>query len=183
MQIDDLFHSQSSQIKAFAEMQLHLYRHDISLQDYFLPLQAGAFAGCRVTGEQRGFNRLVTWAIQGADQVSQLRRRQRIKADVLFCPIPYFARKTENQFLIRTLLGLAQTDATILCLLPADAPCRDELEAQLTLIPRFSAFELLVPSSGIYEGPSSSNSIAADAPVAPAALFLNVMTPPVPPGL
>ena len=35
MDIDDLFHSPADRIAAFAEMQLHLYRHDASLQDYF----------------------------------------------------------------------------------------------------------------------------------------------------
>ena len=116
MDVDDLFHSPVGGIAAFAQMQMHLYRHDISLQDYFLPLQSDAFVSRRAnSGDHGAFNRLITWAIQGADQVSQLRRRQQIKADVLFFPIPYFARKTENQFFIRTLLGLAETDATILC--------------------------------------------------------------------
>ena len=106
-------------------MQLHLYRHDISLQDYFLPLQLDTLTTPRVKfGDQRATNRLVTLAIHGADKVSQLRPRRKIKTDVLFCPIPYFKRKTENQFLVRTLLGLAQTDAKILCLLPAGARCR-----------------------------------------------------------
>jgi two-component sensor histidine kinase len=39
MYVDDLFHSAAGRIAAFAEMQLHLYRHDISLQDYFEALQ------------------------------------------------------------------------------------------------------------------------------------------------
>ena len=38
MNISDLFHSPRHRISEFAEMQLHLYRHDASLQDYFLPL-------------------------------------------------------------------------------------------------------------------------------------------------
>ena len=48
-----------------------------------------------------------------ADFVSTAESRQTCS----FCPMPYFDRKTENQFLVRTLLALAQTDATILCLL------------------------------------------------------------------
>ena len=39
MDIHDLFQSPASRIAAFAEMQLHLYRHDVRLQDYFEPLQ------------------------------------------------------------------------------------------------------------------------------------------------
>jgi hypothetical protein len=132
MYIDDLFHSPVGRIAAFAEMQLHLYRHDTSLQDYFEALQTDTQTSPRVQSrELRASNRLVTWAIRGADKVSQLHPRRKIKADVLFCPTPYFVRKTENRFLVRALLGLAQTDAKILCLLPAGAPCRDELDAHL----------------------------------------------------
>jgi len=132
MNIHDLFHSQGNRVAAFAEMQLHLYRHDVTLQDYFLPLQQGTLTSPRIASRVRSAsNRLFGWAIQGADWGSQLRPRRKIKADVLFCPMPYFGRKTENRFLVRTLLGLAQTDAKIACLLPADAPCRDELDVGL----------------------------------------------------
>src|ERR1035441_495713 len=134
IQIDfqNLFHcSSGSQVAAFSQAQLHLYRHDVSLQDYFLPLQ-GKMNGLRFNhGDQRPSKRSFASAPLGANKVSRLLRRKKIKADVLFCPAPYFLRNTETQFLIRALLGLAQTDSTILCLLPLDAPCRDELNARL----------------------------------------------------
>lgn len=132
MHIDDLFHSQSSQIKAFSEMQLHLYRNDVSLQDYFMMLQLDTLISPRANSrDQRTSRRLINWAIRGADKFSQFRPRRKIKTDVLFCPMPEWRRETETRFLVRSLLGLAQTDAKILCLLPANAPCRDELDAQL----------------------------------------------------
>ncbi|MGO8787154.1 MAG: hypothetical protein ACLQVL_07195 [Terriglobia bacterium] len=113
-------------------MQEHLYRQDVSLQDYFLPLQLDTLTSPRArSSDRRASGRLATWAIHGADKVSRFRPRRKIKGDVLFCPVPHLRRETEIRFLVRTLLGLAQTDAKVLCLLPVDAPCRDELDAQL----------------------------------------------------
>lgn len=132
MNIDGLFHSSADHVAAFSQMQLHLYRHDASLQDYFMMLQMDTLTSPRFNSrDQRTSSRLLAWAIQGADIVSQLRPRQKIKTDVLFCPMPYFSRKAENRFLVRTLLGLAQTDAKIVCLLPSNAPCREEIDALL----------------------------------------------------
>ena len=125
MDISDLFHSPRSHIAEFSEMQVHLYRHDIKLQDYFLQLQMNTLINPRATADDRhAANPMAKWAVQVADRISQIRRPQKIRTEILFCPMPYFDRKTENQFLVRTLLGLAQTDAAILCLLPAHAPCR-----------------------------------------------------------
>ena len=112
-------------------MQLHLYREDVCLQDYFLLLQLDAAKKSHPDGRQRASHRLLDRAIRTADRISQSRGREKIKADVLFCPMANFTRKTENQFLIRSLLGLAQTGAKIVCLLPSSAPCKQELEAQL----------------------------------------------------
>jgi hypothetical protein len=132
MDISDFFHSPSDRIAAFSRMQEHLYRHDVSLQDYFTALQLDTLSSPRVNSrDQRASSRLLSWAIQGAGKISQFRPRQRIKTDVLFCPNPDFSRKTEVRFFIRTLLALAQTGAKILCLLPVDAPCRDELKTKL----------------------------------------------------
>ena len=124
MDLHDLFRSSNgSLLEAFAQMQLHLYRHDASLQDYFMTLHSETFTGPRATSRNRqSVSRYVEGAIHVADRISRFRPRRRIKTDVLFCPMPYFDRRTENQFLIRTLLALAQTDATILCLLPVGAP-------------------------------------------------------------
>jgi hypothetical protein len=146
MYINDLFRSPVGRIAAFSEMQLHLYRRDISLQDYFLPLQLDTQNTAGVNPrEQRASSRLITLAIRAAAKVSHLRPRRKIKTDVLFCPIPYFERKNENRFLVRTLLGLAQTDAKILCLLPAGAPCRDELDTQLAAAGRSAQVTFLDP--------------------------------------
>jgi hypothetical protein len=146
MYIDDLFHSPANRIAAFSQMQLHLYRHDVSLQDYFLPIQADTLSSPLVkSSDQRAANRLFTWPILGADKVSQLRPHRKIKIDVLFCPAPYFDRQTERQFLARTLLGLAQTDAKILCLLTADSRFRDELAGQLAAAGRKGQVTFLDP--------------------------------------
>ncbi|HTR22530.1 MAG TPA: hypothetical protein VMI10_00990 [Terriglobales bacterium] len=128
-----LFHSpKGSLVESFAQLQLHLYRHDPSLQDYFMMLHSETFAGPRASSRNRqSAKRYVEGAIYAADQVSRFYPRRKIKADVLFCPMPYFDRKTENQFMVRTLLAIAQTDATIVCLLPVGAPCRAELNVKL----------------------------------------------------
>ena len=149
MDLHDLFRSSNgSLLKAFAQMQLHLYRHDASLQDYFMTLHSETFAGPRATSHNRQpVSRYIEGAIHVADRISRFRSRRRIKADVLFCPMPYFDRRTENQFLIRTLLALAQTDATILCLLPVGAPCRDELNARLAAAGRAGQITFIDPAA------------------------------------
>ncbi len=86
-------------------------------------------------------------AIQSIGNVRRLRSRRKIKTDVLYCPVPYFARKAENEFFIRALLGLAQTDAKILCLLPTDAPCRSEMDKRLSAARRTSQVEFLDPTA------------------------------------
>src|SRR5580704_13917772 len=103
MYIDDLFRSPADRIAAFSDMQLHLYRNDSSLQDYFLALQWDSEINVGVIPrDQRASTRLINLAIHAADKVSRLRPRRKIKTDVLFCPIPYFERKNENRFLART---------------------------------------------------------------------------------
>lgn len=149
MDLNGLFQSPAKHVAAFAEMQVHLYRHDKSLQDYFAPLQLDMLTRRRRdhADAQRSSRALISWAIQGADRISQLGPRERIKADVLFCPIPHVSRKTEIRFLVRTLLGLAQTDAKILCLLPSNALCRDELDVQLKAAGRTGQVVFLDPMS------------------------------------
>jgi hypothetical protein len=148
MDIDDLFHSPRDRIATFAQMQLHLYRHDISLQDYFEALQLDTLTSPRVNScDQRLSSRLITWAIHGADKVSRFRPRRKIKTDVLLCPNPDFSRKTETRFFVRTLLGLARTDAKILCLLPAGAPCRDEMNVQLAAAGRSGQVAFIDPAA------------------------------------
>jgi hypothetical protein len=148
MYIDDLFHAPMDRIAAFAQAQVHLYRHDVGLQDYFLALQSDMSAGPSLNPSRiRVTDRPVATAIRTFDTVRRLRPRRRIKTDVLFCPIPYFERKTENQFLVRALLGLAQTDAQILCLLPNNAPCRGELDERLATAGRSGQVTFLDPSN------------------------------------
>ena len=148
MDIKDLFQSPADHIAKFSEIQVHLYRHDIKLQDYFLQLQMNTLMSfCATSDDRRATKPIANWAIQVADKVSQIRRPQKIKTEILFCPMPYFGRKTENQFLVRTLLGLAQTNATILCLLPGFAPCRGEIDARLATAGRSKQVVFLDPST------------------------------------
>jgi hypothetical protein len=148
--VDDLFHSSKSHVAAFFEKQVHLYRHDESLQDYFMMLQLDELAGPRVrSGKQRASDRVVPWAVRTADRACQLRPRRKINADVLFCPMPDFSRATENRLLVRTLLGLAQTDAKILCLLPSDAPCRQAIETQLAVAGRSGQVTFVDPLASL----------------------------------
>ena len=148
MNVDDLFHSPADRIGAFAEMQVHLYRHDVSLQDYFMMLQLDTLTIPRANSrDQSASRRLINWAIRGADKISQFRPRRKIKTDVLFCPMPDSSRKTEARFLVRSLLGLAQTDAKILCLLPDNAPCRDEIDAQLAAAGRSGQVAFIDPTT------------------------------------
>ncbi|MGA7566710.1 MAG: hypothetical protein WBW53_11685 [Terriglobales bacterium] len=148
MDIDNFFHSPESHIAEFAEMQLHLYRHDASLHDYFMMLQLDTLISPRAKSrDQRTPRRLINWTIRGASNVSQFRPRRKIKADVLFCPMPDSSRRTESRFLVRCLLGLAQTDAKILCLLPANAPCRQELDAELAAARRSGQVTFIDPTT------------------------------------
>jgi hypothetical protein len=132
MNIDDLFHAPDGSIAKFAEMQMHLYRHDASLQDYFHALDRNTFSAPRNTFSARvPINSLLTRSFRAADKATQVLKSRRIKTDILFSPTPYFGRKTELRFIARTLLGLAHTGAEILCLLPEYAPVRQELEFEL----------------------------------------------------
>jgi hypothetical protein len=147
MDISDLFQlPKGSGLVAFAQMQLHLYRQDPGLQDYFMMLQLDTPGDNRVNSNHQGaLRRLTTSAIRAADKVSRFRPHRKIKTDVLFCPMPDCKRKTEIDFLVRSLLGLAQTNATILCLLPSGAPYRAELDAQLAAQGRSGQVTFLDP--------------------------------------
>ena len=153
MNIEGLFQSPASQLANFFRVQTLLYRQDPSLQDYFMQLQLDPRTSnvARQSG-RRLSTALLDGVIHGADSISRLGPRRKFKADVLFCPMPYFGRKTENTFLVRTLLGLAQTDAKVLCLMPDNAPCRAELDSQLKAVGRSGQIEFIDPNV-------SSNSI------------------------
>lgn len=148
MDIHDLFHSPGGRIAAFAQMQLHLYRRDTRLQDYFEPLQLDTLTTPRANpSDKRAFSRPLALAIHSADKFSRVRTRRKIKTEVLFCPNQDMTRKTEQRFFVRTLLGLAQTGAKVLCLLPADAPGRDELDSQLAAAGRSGQIEFIDPAT------------------------------------
>jgi hypothetical protein len=145
MKIDGFFSSPLNNISAFADVQSFLYREDVGLQDYFLALQ---FAMSGVEGGSRAqdiSSRFMNWAIQNADRVSQFQSRRKFKCDVLYCPHPYFERNTENKLLVRTVLGLAETGANIVCLMSNSAPFRDELQNKLAAMGRREQVTFLDP--------------------------------------
>jgi hypothetical protein len=162
MDIHDLFHSPEDTIAKFAEMQVHLYRHDVNLQNYFHALDEGMFYGVRRSpGTRVPINRLLSWPFHGAYKASQVLKPKKVKTDILFCPTPYFARKTENRFVARTLLGLAQTGGEILCLLPAYTPFRQELESELAAAGYSKQVRFLDPGMVFNPVESRMRSIAA----------------------
>jgi len=132
MDIDDLFHSPQNNVARLAEMQVHLYRHDVALQDYFRALDNEVFVGSRhAPSVLRATNPRLTWPFRAANKAAQILRSRRFKTDILFVPTLYFGRKSEIRLLTKTLLGLAQTGAEILCLLSALAHFRKELDQEL----------------------------------------------------
>lgn len=162
MDIHDIFRSSEDTIAKFAEMQVHLYRHDVSLQNYFHALDGGMFYGLPSgPGGRAPINPLLAWPFHGADKASQILKPRKIKTEVLFCPTPYFARKTENRFVARTLLGLAHTGAEILCLLPTYAPFRQELELELAAAGYSKQVTFLDPGMPFNPVESRMRSIAA----------------------
>jgi hypothetical protein len=97
------------------------------------------------SSDLRSSNSLLASAIQSVDGIGRLRRRQKIKTDIVFCPVPFLERKAETQFLVRALLGLAQTDRKILCLMPSNASCRGELDRRLVAAGRAKQVTFLDP--------------------------------------
>ena len=132
MDVSDLFRSSNDRVPKFAQAQVHLYRHNVSLHDYFHALDFNMLYGQNGGHSNKpASNPLAVWSFWAADKASRVVKPPKIKTDVLFCPTPYFGRRTEIDFLIRTLLGLCQTGAEILCLLPVNAPFRRELDDKL----------------------------------------------------
>jgi hypothetical protein len=164
MNINDLFHSPKDHVQKFAEAQVHLYRHDVSLQDYFHALDLNMFydQDCVANGRHRpSINPVIDWCFRAADTASRILRPRKLKTDVLFCPTPYLGRNTEDRFLIRTLLGLAQTGAEILCLLPAFATIRQELELELAAAGKSKQVTFLDPGMPFNPVEGRMRSVAA----------------------
>ena len=134
LNISDLFYSPQDNLARLAEMQVHLYRQDVSLQDYFYALDIDVFGRPRGQGSpQPSINSFKAFPLRALDKAARVvKSRRRIKTDILFSPTLYFGRKTEVRFLTRTLIGLASTGAEILCLLPLYSPTHLELERELT---------------------------------------------------
>jgi len=113
-------------------MQVHLYRQDVSFQDYFYALDIDVFGrGREAVTPRTSINALKAWSFRAIDRATRLVKSRRIKTNILFSPTLYFGRKSEVRFLVQTLLGLAKTGAEILCLLPLYASIRPELESAL----------------------------------------------------
>src|SRR5580704_3266865 len=148
MYSDDFFQSPASGIASFAQAQLHLYRHDAALQDYFSALQLDTPASPRIGSRERSSaDRLFNSVSRSFAKVGAFSPHKKIKTDVLFCPTPYFDRDAENQFRIRALLGLAETDAKILCLLPRDTRFRGQLDDRLAAAGRTGQVTFLDPTA------------------------------------
>jgi len=139
-----------SGIATFAEAQVQLYRQNAKLQDYFLPLQMNFGRHCTAGVPRRSVSRrFLDLAQAGTYEVVRHTAMRKYKADVLYCPTPYYSRRAENNFLVRTVMALAQTDATVLCLLPGAAPFRTELESRLEAAGRSSQVTLLDPLAAL----------------------------------
>ena len=89
-------------------------------------------------------------------------RSRRIKTDILFSPTLYFGRKTEVHFLKRTLLGLADTGAQILCLLPLYTPLHRNLELELTAAGRERQVTFLDPETPLNSLDMRTHALAAE---------------------
>jgi hypothetical protein len=160
--IDDLFHSPEGFIAKLAAMQVHLYRRDVSLQDYFHALDREVLDVPRGASAPRSpISPIAAWSVRAADRASHAFRPRKVKTDVLFCPTPYFGRKTENRLLARTLLGLAQTGAEVLCLLSQYVPFRNELESELAAAHVSKQVTFLDPGVPINRVEARTRSMAA----------------------
>ncbi len=129
---------------------MRLYRHDTRLQDYFMQLQVDSLRKPDVSSKpQRATKSILNLAVRGAEKATRVLSRRRYKTDILFCPAPYFDRKTENRLTVNILLGLAQTGAKLLCLLQAGEPIRNELDAQLAAVGRTNQVEFVDPTASL----------------------------------
>ncbi len=143
-------------------MQVHLYRQDVGLQDYFQALDMEMFNGPRNAPVIRAAaGSLVSWSFHAIDKAARSLGSRRYKADILFCPTPYFGRKTEIRFLTQVLLGLAQTGAEILCFLPMYAPFRQKLDMELEAAGHSKQVTFLDPGMPLNSAEGRTRAIAA----------------------
>lgn len=95
------------------------------------------------TAELQQSSRFALRALRSANRLGSVSFHRKIKTDVIICPSQNLGRKTEAQFFIRTVLGVAETGAKILCLIPDGAACRTELDARLEAAGRGGQVEFL----------------------------------------
>lgn len=147
MDLGELFRlPERSGVAGFAEAQTRLYRVNESLQDYFLPLQLNfARVGSGAAPPLRFSRRFFGLAMRKGYRLLELSGRRKYKADVLYCPMTDFRRSTENKLFLRTLRGLLQTGASILCLLPQGAPCQKQVAEMIEAEKKTSQVVLLDP--------------------------------------
>ncbi len=146
MDIAGLFQSPGTQLAAFAQMQTLLYRHDPGLHEYFLPIQMDMLTTPRARSAAYSRpRRIVVDSLRAAEKrVGKLRR---IRTDVVICPNQHFGRPSETQFFIRTVLGVLETGARVLCLIPDDASCRPELDRQIAAVGKKNHVEFFDPAA------------------------------------
>ena len=147
MNIEGLFRSPGTQIADFFKVQTLLFQHDPGLQDYFMELQLAKITGTPVSSHELASpRRLISSAIRSADTVNRFRGRRSRKYDVIVCPNQHFGRETETKLFVRTVLGVAETDARTLCLIPNSASCRNTLQEQLKAAGRTGQVDFLDPT-------------------------------------
>lgn len=132
MDISGLFSSRAKYLADFARIQTILYRQDPALQDYFHPLQLDLLDSARARAGNEPRNKSFwTSALHGSLRFGTSAHRQRMKADVLVCPSQHFGRRSETLFFFKTVLGVAETGAKVLCLVPDGEPSIAELDLLL----------------------------------------------------
>ena len=150
MDIDGLFRSPGRHLAEFARIQTLLYRHNPSFHDYFHPLQMDSVDSPRATSGDSGRSRRFRLnALRTANEIGTAGSRRKIKTDVIICPNQHFGRRTETEFFVRTVLGVAETGAKILCLIPDATPCKAELNAKLMAAGRSSQVGFLDPTAPV----------------------------------
>ncbi len=146
MSVDGLFASATPHIANFARQQALLYREDPRLQIYFEALQVDCLSTPRARAVKHTPWKKAAYAtLAQSSRVARLSRMPKVKADVLICPSPYFSRKTETQFFLRTIFGVAATGARIACFVPKAAPDRHEIVEQLASKGLLNQVELIDP--------------------------------------
>src|SRR5579863_7702918 len=132
MDISGLFSSRAKYLADFARIQTLLYRQDPTLQDYFHPLQLDLLDSARARAGHDSHNKdFWTGALHRTLKFSTSGNRHRLKADVLVCPSQHFGRRSETLFFFRTVLGVAEIGAKVLCLVPDGEPSKVELNSLL----------------------------------------------------